>query len=114
MLSGESCLREVAAFILDHRHFSGVPPTTFVEVVHQALTFVPFTGLEVTSDFYISTLSSLIKPVNLDDEQPISREATDKHANQKTPESTEDSSNMNSRINSLSQPPNDLITKRIA
>ena len=34
VLSGESCIREVAAYLLDHHNFSGVPYTTFVEVVH--------------------------------------------------------------------------------
>jgi len=52
ILSGESCIREVAAYLLDHHHFSSVPLTTFVEVVHQSLKYVPFTGLEVTSDEY--------------------------------------------------------------
>ena len=50
VLSGESCIREVAAYLLDHQHFSDVPPTTFVEVVHHALKYLAFTGMEVTSD----------------------------------------------------------------
>jgi len=33
VLSGESAIREVAAFILD-QGFAGVPPTTFVEILH--------------------------------------------------------------------------------
>ena len=52
VLSGESCIREVAAYLLDHKHFSGVPPTTFVEVVHASLKSLPFTALDVTSDDY--------------------------------------------------------------
>jgi hypothetical protein len=64
VLSGESCIREVAAFMLDHGNFSGVPITTFVEVVHPSLKYVPFSGLEVTSDFYYDVLSTLITPVN--------------------------------------------------
>lgn len=64
ILSGESCIREVSAYLLDHRGFAGVPPTTFVEVIHPSLKYVPFTGLEVTSDFYFDTLSTLITPVN--------------------------------------------------
>jgi hypothetical protein len=44
-----------------------VPETTFVEIVHNAMKFVPFTGLEVTSDFYYDVLSTLITPVNNDD-----------------------------------------------
>jgi len=39
-----------------------VPPTTFVEVVHNSMKYVPFTGLEVTSDRYFEIMSSLIKP----------------------------------------------------
>jgi hypothetical protein len=39
-----------------------VPPTTFVEVVHQSLKYVPFTGLEVTTDDYFNTMASLITP----------------------------------------------------
>lgn len=64
VLSGESCIREVAAYLLDRKHFSDVPVTTFVEVVHRALKYVPFTGLEVTTDQYFDIMSSLIKPVN--------------------------------------------------
>lgn len=33
---GEACLREVAAFLLDHGNFSGVPPTTLAEARHPA------------------------------------------------------------------------------
>lgn len=64
VLSGESCIREVAAYLLDHKSFAKVPPTTFVEVVHPSLKYVPFSGLEVTSDFYYDILSTLITPVN--------------------------------------------------
>jgi hypothetical protein len=39
-----------------------VPPTTFVEVVHQSLKYIPFTGLEVTSNEYFDIMSSLITP----------------------------------------------------
>ena len=72
VLSGESCIREVAAYLLDHKNFSNVPETTFVEIVHNALKFVPFTGLEVTSDYYYDVLSTLITPVN-NDEGPQSK-----------------------------------------
>lgn len=33
---GEACIREVAAFLLDHDGFAGVPMTTFVEARHPA------------------------------------------------------------------------------
>lgn len=62
ILSGEACIREVAAYLLDHGHFSGIPPTTFVEVVHPSLKFLPFTGLEVSSKDYLEIMSSLITP----------------------------------------------------
>jgi hypothetical protein len=67
ILSGEVCVREVAAYLLDHRHFSEVPPTTFVEVVHQSLKYVPFTGLEVNSEYYYDIMRTLIRPVNQDE-----------------------------------------------
>jgi len=35
IIPGESCLREVAAFLLDHDGISGVPPTTLVEARHE-------------------------------------------------------------------------------
>ena len=49
---------------MDHNHFAGVPATTFVEVVHRSLKYVPFTGLEVTSDYYFDMINTLILPVN--------------------------------------------------
>lgn len=67
ILSGEVCVREVAAYLLDHKNFSKVPPTTFVEVIHQSLKYVPFTGMEVTTDTYMDIMKSLIRPVNLDE-----------------------------------------------
>ena len=30
VLPGEGAVREVAAFVLDHQHFAGVPPTALV------------------------------------------------------------------------------------
>ena len=35
--SGESSLREVLAFLLDHDGFAGVPPTALVEISHPSL-----------------------------------------------------------------------------
>lgn len=92
VLSGESSIREVAAYLLDHKSFSCVPQTTFAEVVHHSLTYIPFTGLEVTDTYYLDVMSSLIKPVNQDDK--ITKELLIT----KTPES--DSTNTNSRVNS--------------
>jgi phosphatidylinositol 4-kinase type 2 len=39
IIPGESCLREVAAFLLDRDGFSGVPPTTLVEARHEGFHF---------------------------------------------------------------------------
>ena len=75
VLSGESCIREVAAYLIDRGHFSDVPSTTFVEVVHSSLKYVPFTGVEVTSDFYFDTLSTLITPV---EETPTAKQPAGK------------------------------------
>ena len=36
VVPGEACMREVAAFLLDHDGFSGVPMTTLVEAHHPA------------------------------------------------------------------------------
>jgi len=63
VLSGEASIREVAAYLLDQGHFHKVPSTAFVEVIHPSLKYVPFSGMEVTSDDYKSILTSLIKPM---------------------------------------------------
>jgi len=39
--SGESSLREVLAYLLDHEGFAGVPPTALVEVSHPNLKIDP-------------------------------------------------------------------------
>ena len=39
--SGESSLREVLAYVLDHDGFAGVPPTALVEVSHPSLMMNP-------------------------------------------------------------------------
>jgi hypothetical protein len=39
--SGESTLREIAAYMLDHEGFSGVPPTALVEIYHENLKVNP-------------------------------------------------------------------------
>jgi hypothetical protein len=36
VLSGEATIREVAAYLLDHDHFSGVPYTELVAVAHDS------------------------------------------------------------------------------
>lgn len=41
--SGESTLREVAAYLLDHDGFSGVPATSLVQLIHKDLPMRPIT-----------------------------------------------------------------------
>ena len=43
--SGETTLREVIAYLLDHEGFSGVPETTLVEINHGS-----FEGKPLSSD----------------------------------------------------------------
>jgi hypothetical protein len=62
VLSGESCIREVAAYLLDHKHFSKVPRTTFVEVIHNSFKYMPFTGMGMGSDQYMGWMTELIVP----------------------------------------------------
>lgn len=44
VLSGEACIREVAAYLLDKDGFSGVPPTTMVETAHESLRTFKFSS----------------------------------------------------------------------
>ena len=57
--SGESTLREVYAYLLDHDGFAGVPLTTFVEVSHPALPNKPVYTSQVTSEEYLNLISGL-------------------------------------------------------
>ena len=57
--AGESTLREVFAYLLDHEGFAGVPLTTFVEVSHPALPCKPIYKSEVTSLEYLNLISGL-------------------------------------------------------
>jgi phosphatidylinositol 4-kinase type 2 len=56
VLSGEACVREVVAYMLDTRPpskgYSCVPPTAFVELMHHYFKYIPFTGQETTSKEY--------------------------------------------------------------
>ena len=47
VLSGEACIREVAAYLLDKDGFSGVPPTTMVEVTHDGFKKFKFSNLKI-------------------------------------------------------------------
>lgn len=66
VLSGEGVIREVASFLLDHKHFSCVPPTIFAEMMHPSFNYssqeMDSTGFESTSSQYRSVISSLVEP----------------------------------------------------
>jgi len=62
--SGEMCIREVAAYIIDHGHYLGVPKTALVETYHPNFKIDPFYGLDVTSDFYKQKVTHLLDPVH--------------------------------------------------
>ena len=44
VLSGEACIREVTAYLLDTDGFSGVPPTTMVETRHDSFKSFKFSS----------------------------------------------------------------------
>ena len=52
VLSGESCIREVVAYLLDKKHYSKVPYTTFAEVIHRNMKYNEFSGIDVTTSEY--------------------------------------------------------------
>lgn len=58
--SGESTIREIFAYLLDHEGFAGVPVTSFVEVTHPDLPSKPVNYTEVTSDEYRDLISGLV------------------------------------------------------
>ena len=67
VLSGEGVIREVASYLLDHNHFSHVPPTVFVEVMHQSFNYsvsqeTDSSDLGNMSQQYTNVISSLIEP----------------------------------------------------
>lgn len=66
MLSGEACIREVAAYLLDKDGFAGVPPTTMVETTHGSLRTFKFSNFEIVTDSndYVDMISSIIAPEN--------------------------------------------------
>ena len=39
VLSGEACVREIAAFYVDHDNFSGVPETLLVAITHPSFHY---------------------------------------------------------------------------
>lgn len=64
VLSGEACIREVAAYLIDTDGFSGVPPTTMVETTHESLKTFKFSSFKIAascSDF-LDMMTSIISP----------------------------------------------------
>ena len=67
VLSGEGVIREVASYMMDHNHFSWVPPTIFAEVMHPSFNYTlsqetDSSNLDNTSTQYQSVISSLVDP----------------------------------------------------
>lgn len=66
VLSGEACIREVAAYLLDTDGFSGVPPTTMVETFNDSLKSFKSSHFKIISQCndYVEMISSVIAPEN--------------------------------------------------
>lgn len=67
VLSGEGVIREVASFMIDHEHFSCVPPTIFAEMMHPSFHCslsqeAESTDLTSSSNKYQSVITSLVEP----------------------------------------------------
>lgn len=60
---GEACLREVAAFLIDHGGFSGIPMTTLAEARHPAFNYNGFNGISVGGHRLQSSEGELKKKV---------------------------------------------------
>ncbi len=58
--SGESTLREVAAYLIDHDGFSGVPATSLVQLQHKDLPMRPITKDQVLTKESLDLLNGLI------------------------------------------------------
>ena len=58
--SGESSLREVLAFLLDHDGFASVPPTALVELYHPSLQMTPLFEDAVISDEFRNLIKGLL------------------------------------------------------
>ena len=66
VLSGEACIREVAAYLIDKDGFSGVPPTTMVETSHESLKTFKFSNFEIVTGCkdFVDMMASIIAPQN--------------------------------------------------
>jgi len=64
VLSGEACIREVAAYLIDKDGFSGVPPTTMVETTHESLESFKFSSFEMVTGCkdFVDMMTSIIAP----------------------------------------------------
>jgi hypothetical protein len=67
VLSGEGVIREVASYLLDHQHFSWVPPTIFCEAMHPSFNFnsqpeIETSSSDENSEQYNNIISSLVDP----------------------------------------------------
>ena len=58
--SGESTLREVAAYLLDHQGFSGVPATSLVQLTHESMPASSITEAQVGEDC-LDMIKTLVK-----------------------------------------------------
>jgi len=69
VLSGEACIREVCAYLLDHQGFSGVPPTTMVEAIHDSFKHFKFKNVKIITDCndYVDMITSIIAPPNMEE-----------------------------------------------
>lgn len=67
VLSGEGVIREVASYLMDHKHFSCVPPTIFAEVMHPSFNWTisqetDSSNWVSTSKEYQNVITSLVDP----------------------------------------------------
>ena len=59
--SGESTIREIAAYLLDHQGFSGVPPTALIEINHSSFKTKPISSDQFLNNEHLDLISGLIK-----------------------------------------------------
>ena len=59
--SGESTIREVAAYMLDHQGFSGVPPTALIDINHSSFKSKPVSSDQVLNSDHLNLISGLVK-----------------------------------------------------
>lgn len=65
VLSGEACIREVAAYILDHDGFSGVPETTLLSLQDDSLRKWKFSTLHIKDEEkkdFLTQITQIVLP----------------------------------------------------